>query len=98
MDKIRYEKGKETIQKLEKLVGRRFETIEKLNEFLTEYLASDKPIKLEFAYQNNEIEHTADWNLIANCENEFVFCDFDIYFLYDRYNNLYITEVGYEFE
>lgn len=89
---------KKFAEALEKLVGRRFETIEKLNEFLTGYLASDKPIKLEYASQNYESEHTADWNLIANCENEFVFCDFDIYFLYDRYNNLYITEVSYEFE
>jgi hypothetical protein len=92
------ESEKKFAKALEKLAGRRFETIEKLNEFLTEYLASDKPIKLEFAYQNYESDHTADWNLIANCENEFVFCDFDIYFLYDRYSNLYITEVGYEFE
>ena len=92
------ESEKKFAKALENLVGRRFETIEKLNEFLTEYLASNKPIKLDFAYQNNESDHTVDWNLIANCENEFVFCDFDIYFLYDRYNNLYITEVGYEFE
>jgi hypothetical protein len=92
------ESEKKFAEALENLVGRRFETIEKLNEFLTEYLASDKPIKLDFAYQNDERDHTTDWNLIANCENEFVFCDFDIYFLYDRYNNLYITEVGYEFE
>jgi hypothetical protein len=98
MDKTRYEKKKETIQKLEKLVGRRFETITKLENYLTEYLASDKPIKLDFAYQNYESDHTADWNLIANCENEFVFCDFDVYFLYDRYDNLHITEIGYEFE
>lgn len=98
MDKTRYEKKKETIQKLEKLVGRRFETIAKLESYLTEYLESDKPIKFDFSYQNYEIDHTADWNLIANCENEFVFCDFGIYFLYDRYNNLYVTEVGYEFE
>ena len=92
------ESEKKFAEALEKLVGRRFETIAKLESYLTEYLASDKPIKLEYASQNHESDHTADWNLIANCENEFVFCDFDIYFLYDRYNNLYITEVGYEFE
>jgi hypothetical protein len=92
------ESEKKFAEALENLVGRRFETIAKLESYLTEYLASDKPIKLEYASQNYESDHTPDWNLISNCENEFVFCDFDIYFLYDRYNTLYITEVGYEFE
>ena len=92
------ESEKKFAQALENLVGRRFETIGILENYLTEYLASDKPIILDFAHQNYESDHTADWNLIANCKNEFVFCDFDIYFLLDRENRLYITEVGYEFE
>lgn len=88
---------KEFAQKLENLVCRRFETIGALNEFLTDYLGSKDNIDLEFAYQNWEIDHTCDFNLICECETELVYCDIDIYFLWDRENRLYITEVGYEF-
>lgn len=88
---------KEFAQKLENLVGRRFETIGTLNEFLTDYLLSKNPINLDFAYQNWESDHTFDFNLIGECETELVYCDIDIYFLWDRENRLYITEVGYEF-
>ena len=87
----------EFAQKLEKLVGRRFETIQALNDFLKDYLGSKDNIHLELAYQNWEREHTPDFNLIGCCETDLVYCDIDIYFLWDRENNLYITEVGYEF-
>ena len=89
---------KEFAQKLENLVGRRFETLQKLNEYLTEYLKAHTPIYLEFTDNNWESDHTPDFNLIGCCETDLVFCDIDIYFLWDRENNLYITEVGYEFD
>lgn len=88
---------KEFAEKLENLVGRRFETIQALNDFLKDYLGSKDNISLEFAYQNWESEHTPDFNLIGCCETDLVYCDIDIYFLWDRESSLYITEVGYEF-
>lgn len=85
------------IEKLENLVGRRFDYIADLEKHLTSLLQAREPIKLYFATQNYESDHTVDWNLVGSFVNDEIFCDFDIYFLYDRYNNLHITEVGYEF-
>ena len=88
---------KDFARKLENLVGRRFESIDTLKEFLTDYCQASNKVDIDFASQNWEEDHTCDWNLICNIENEFIFCDIDIYFLLDRENRLYITEVGYEF-
>lgn len=92
-----YQVKKDYIKRFENLVGRRFETLGKLEKHLTQYLQADNEIRLDFSEQNYEIEHTSDWNLIGRLENDFISCDFDIYFLWDRGNNLYITEVGYDF-
>lgn len=91
------QREREFAKKLKKLVGRRFETIGALEECLTEYFETTKKVQLDFAYQNWESDHTCDWNLICCIETEFIYCDTDIYFLWDRENRLYITEVGYEF-
>ena len=91
-------KRAEIIETLENYVGKRFNSLRFLEEDLSKSLRSKKDIKLSYSSQNYETEHTPDWNLIGSVDSEEVFCDFDIYFLYDRHKNLYITEVGYVFE
>jgi hypothetical protein len=97
MEKALYKKEK-CMMELECLVGKRFETLGALRDYLIDTLKPTRPLEMEFASQNYEIGHTPDWNLVGNIENDDIFCDFDIYFLFDRENNLYVTEVWYEFE
>ena len=77
---------------LESLVMKRF-TIEGLKEELEKKL--EKEIVLELIESDND---TIDYNLIFNYENEYIFCDVDIYYAITRAKELYITEVGYEFQ
>lgn len=92
-----YQAKKDYTKRFEHLVGQRFQTLSELENYLQKYLQSDNEIRLDFSTQNYELDHTADWNLVGYMENGFISCDFDIYFLWDREQNLYITEVGYEF-
>lgn len=85
------------IEKFESLVNKRFETLEKLEKYLIKEFKPINELKLEFSYNNYEKDFPHDWNILCLIENIDIYCDLDIYFLYDRYQNLYITEVGYEF-
>ena len=83
---------------LEKLVSGRF-TIKTLEEHLSKEF--DSPIKLEEISRKDD--ELGDFNLIGNLDDGTVFCDFDIYYLKMRRKgldgaNIYITEVGYQFE
>lgn len=88
----------EYIAILEDFVGRRFDTVKELETVLTKKLNLEKKIKLDFSSINWERDFLADWNFCGSFEQDDIYCQFDIYFLYDREQNLYITEVGYEFE
>ena len=86
------------IETINGMVGKRFETLGALNYYIKKYLKVGENFSMDFSSQNYENAHSCDWELISLIENEDVYCHLDIYFLWDRYNNLYITEVGYEFE
>lgn len=47
-------------------------------------------------FDNNLLWTIADFR--SKNEVEHIFCDFDIYYLIDNAKNIYITEVGYEFQ
>lgn len=81
-----------TINFLESLVNDRFESVERIEQEL--YSLFEVPIKLEHVYYEESFDH----NLIGTIETNDIFVDIDIYFLNDKQDNFYITEVGYEFQ
>lgn len=89
---------KTIVNKLEKLVNKRFNIIT-LNKELSDIFKED--IKAELLEDNpNEL---TDWNIIFNSCKDSSFGYFDIYVLKMRnkgYDNsdFYVTEIGYEFE
>ena len=90
MDKMGYNLA------FERLVGKRFNTISKLEHYLTTEFNTLKDVKLDFSYINYEEDFLPDWDLCGLVENKEIYCDLDIYFLYDREQHIYITEVGYD--
>lgn len=73
--------------------------IENADELKIAYITK---LNEKIRYSNEEL---FDYNLlwvIADLRNdnddENVFCDFDIYYLFDNAKNLYITELWYEFQ
>ena len=92
MDKMEYNLA------FERLVGKRFNTIAKLEHYLTTEFNTLKDVKLDFSYINHEEDFLPDWDLCGLIENDEIYCDLDIYFLYDREQHIYITEVGYDID
>jgi hypothetical protein len=93
---------------LESLVHKRY-SMEQLNEELSKVLKekieveNNTKIRLESKDFDVEEDLPFDWNLMFNSKNESTYGYFDIYMLPMRrtgFNggNMYITEVGYEFE
>ena len=88
---------------LEELVGKRF-TKESLEAYLTEKFSHN--IKIEDI--SREDDELGDYNFITNIDIEYpdgfhLFADVDIYFLKMRRDgfdgaNIYVTEIGVEFE
>lgn len=85
-------------KKIKQLKTRRYRNLRDLESFLTTLLNTKEPIWLEHSNQNYEADHTPDWNVIGHYENKYIFCDFDIYFLYDRYSEILVTEINCTFE
>ena len=88
----------EYAEKFEDLVGKRFHTLAELEDYLTNEFKTIEKVKLDFSYINYEEDFLPDWDLCGLIENYDVYCDLDIYFLYDRKQQLYITEVGYDID
>lgn len=86
-----------TISLLENLVGKRFSFYD-----LRTYLKINcKGYLIELEKKSMEdVDIDIDFNLIGTIENksEDFLCDFDIYYAKTRNGDMYITEVGYEFE
>jgi hypothetical protein len=83
---------------LESLVGTRT-TKQKLNTLLS--IAFNEPIKVENITKKDD--ELPDYNLLFGSEKKETYGYFDIYYLKMRCKgfdnaNIYITEVGYEFE
>lgn len=88
----------EYAEQFEGFVGKRFKTIEELEEFVKCIIKSEERVRFDFSYINYEEDFLADWDLCTYIKNDEMCCDLDVYFLYDRYQYIYITEVGYEIE
>lgn len=93
------EKQKQVTKFLESLVHKRF-SIESLKDILTEYF--NEPIELEYANEEDD-DVLTDYNLMFDSNNDETYGYFDIYVLKMRRkgfdgSDLYVTEVGYEFE
>lgn len=84
--------------KFEELVGKRFDTLAKMEQYITNEFHTTERFKCDFSYINFEEDFLQDWDLCGLVENDEVYCDIDIYFLYDREQHIYITEVGYEID
>lgn len=85
------------IIKLESLVGRRFSK-KTLEQELSKIFKEE--IHIQLGYE--EVDNFPDYNYMFYSENEEYGGDFDIYALKQRHkddlgNNLYVTEVGYDF-
>lgn len=82
-------------KEMEDLVGRRFRSIDKLNEHI-EIECGFNP-RLEQESRNDE-DAEYDYKLVTNCTiHGSDYCYLDIYFLRDNGGQLYITEVGCDF-
>ena len=85
------------IEEFERFVHKRFKSKKDLEQYLQKHFNTTNKVKLEFAsMQEKDFLH--DYNLICLIENNEIFCDLDIYFLYDKHKYLYITEVGCEID
>lgn len=95
-----YNKQMLIIQKLERLVHKRF-SVESLEKKLSEIFGGEE-IHIELGYLDVEDETASDWNYMFTSEQDVIGGDFDIYVLMHRNkdnsgNTMYVTEVGYEF-
>lgn len=88
----------EYAEKFEDLVGKRFRTIAELENYIHKKFNNKHRTRFDFSYINYEEDFTPDWDLCTYIENDEMSCDLDVYFLYDREQRIYITEVGYEIE
>lgn len=85
------------IKFLEDLVHKRF-SLENLKKYLKE---NYKDFIVELVERDLEyIDGFVDYNLIGSLQNKEkdILCDFDIYYAKTRSGEMYITEVGYEFQ
>lgn len=85
------------IIKLESLVGRRFNK-KTLEQELSKIFKEE--IHIQLGYE--DVDNFPDYNYMFYSENEEYGGDFDVYVLKQRHkddsgNNLYVTEVGYDF-
>lgn len=83
---------------LESLVGKRF-YLEELRDYIM--LIKDDEYIVELVHQNMEgIDEDIDYSLVGSLQNmrDDILCDFTIYYAKTRSGDMYITEVGYEFE
>lgn len=88
---------KDIIYELENLVHNRFNK-ESLEKKLSDIFHEE--IKLELGY--TDVDDFPDWNYMFTSENDEYGGDFDIYVIKHKNtdflgNDLYVTEVGYEF-
>lgn len=98
---------KDCIDKLEALVGKRYESKSKLEKKLEDLFGCK--VKLEASTycrddNNKELleqykdEIILDWSYVGLIKDKYIYCDIDIYYAKTRANELLITEVNYEFE
>lgn len=83
---------------LEELVMQRFKNIKELKDFLK---VNFEDFIVELVERDmTDISDTIDWSFVGSLQNMDldILCDFDIYYAKTRANEIYITEVGYEFE
>lgn len=86
------------INTLESLVSKRFKNIKELKKTLNWLFPN---YKISLNYRNMDgIDGGIDFNIIGTLENDLleILCDIDIYYAKTRAKEMYITEVGYEFE
>jgi hypothetical protein len=88
------------LNQLESLVNNRF-SIETLTAKVRE-IFNDETINIEDISKEDE-DVIVDYNLLFSCEKEDLYCYVDIYFLKMRNkgfdgSDMYITEIGCEFE
>ena len=84
--------------RLERLVMKRFKDRLELKKFL---ITNFEDFIVELVEQDmTDISDTIDWTFVGSLQNMDldILCDFNIYYAKTRANELYITEVGYEFE
>lgn len=82
---------------LESLVGKRF-SFDELNKYLR---VNSNGYKIELVEKDmTDYDIDLDYMLIGSIEDKLnsLLCDFDIYYTKTRKGDMYITEVGYEFE
>ena len=85
-------------ERLERLVMKRFKNIKELKDFLR---VNFEDFIVELVERDmTDISDTIDWSFVGSLQNMDldILCDFDIYYAKTRANEIYITEVGYEFE
>lgn len=86
------------IDDLESLVMKRFKNIKEVKDYLKKIFPN---YKLNVNYRNmSGIDINIDYELIGTLENKTlnILCDFDLYYAKTRAKEMFITEVGYEFE
>lgn len=82
---------------LESLVGKRF-SFDELKMYLR---VNSNGYKIELVEKDvSDYDADLDYVLIGSMEDKLnsLLCDFDIYYAKTRKGDMYITEVGYEFE
>lgn len=85
------------IDKLENLVLMRFKNLKEIKLELKQIFPKLNLDGCKKTKYSDEFEQ--DFIYIGNLNNkENIYCDFDIYYIFDNAKNLVITEVGYEFE
>lgn len=89
---------KDIIEKLENIVMKRFKNIKEIKTYLKEEF---KDYKIDINYASMiGVDTYIDYDIVGLLESsmENIFCYFDIYYAKTRNKEMYITEVGYEFE
>lgn len=89
---------KEFSNYLENLVGKRFKSVKDINKEIHEKTAIKT--NLSFDKSSNDIEKKEGYDFCLKDNvtiNGFDLCYLDIYFLCDHSNQMYITEIGVDF-
>jgi hypothetical protein len=85
-------------EKFERITQMRFETISQIKEWFVETFDCECNI-IKSKNDPNSDFFSADYELIGTLmHNELELYTFDLYYLRDRHDQYYITEIGYEEE
>jgi len=85
------------IEELEKLVMKRFKNKNELHNYIKTRFVD---FIVEGIYESDIDDIDTDYRFVSSLQNMDldILCDIDIYYLKTRANEIYITEVGYDFE